>query len=202
MGGTDDPDNIVLLTPEEHYVAHQLLCKMYPKQSGLWHAACMMTSSSGTGPKRNNKLYGWIRRGISENMKGENNPMRRFPEKNPFARKGKDHPGYGRIVSEHERAAARRAKLGDKNPNYGIKPWNHGQANEISLEMWSRADKYYSWWINSGLEHGQNPMARAFGEKYRCVHTTLVSYFRKGWIPYDDNEWRDFFGKENGAVNE
>ena len=26
MGGTDDKDNLVDLTPEEHYLAHQLLC--------------------------------------------------------------------------------------------------------------------------------------------------------------------------------
>ena len=27
MGGTDDEENLVELTPEEHYVAHQLLVK-------------------------------------------------------------------------------------------------------------------------------------------------------------------------------
>jgi hypothetical protein len=31
MGGTDDEENLVELTPEEHYVAHQLLVKIYPK---------------------------------------------------------------------------------------------------------------------------------------------------------------------------
>jgi hypothetical protein len=29
MGGDNSPANIVALTPEEHYVAHQLLVKMY-----------------------------------------------------------------------------------------------------------------------------------------------------------------------------
>jgi hypothetical protein len=27
LGGTDEHGNLVLLTPEEHYVAHQLLCQ-------------------------------------------------------------------------------------------------------------------------------------------------------------------------------
>jgi hypothetical protein len=30
MGGNNEKINLVYLTPEEHYVAHQLLVKMYP----------------------------------------------------------------------------------------------------------------------------------------------------------------------------
>lgn len=56
LGGTDDPDNIVCLTPEEHYVAHQLLIKIY-NDVRLVYAANMMV------PNRiSNKIYGWIRR--------------------------------------------------------------------------------------------------------------------------------------------
>ena len=61
MGGTDDKSNLVELTPEEHYVAHQLLVKMYPDVDGLVYAASKMTVSSKT-VLRNNKLYGWLRR--------------------------------------------------------------------------------------------------------------------------------------------
>ena len=64
MGGTDEKSNLVLLTPEEHYVAHQLLVKIYNNPS-LVHAALMMTVSSpqhNAGMGRNNKLYGWLRR--------------------------------------------------------------------------------------------------------------------------------------------
>lgn len=35
MGGTDDLENLVDLTPEEHYVAHQLLVKMNPTNHKL-----------------------------------------------------------------------------------------------------------------------------------------------------------------------
>jgi len=61
MGGTDDPENLVRLTPEEHYVAHQLLVKIYNNYS-LVHAAVMMASTSKHLIGRNNKLYGWLRR--------------------------------------------------------------------------------------------------------------------------------------------
>lgn len=62
MGGTDDADNIVKLTPEEHYVAHQLLVKINPNHQGLVWAMIQMTG----GNHRNNKLYGWARRRMSK----------------------------------------------------------------------------------------------------------------------------------------
>ncbi len=57
IGGTNDPSNLVRLTPEAHYLAHQLLVKIYPDNHKLIFAANRMTS----GKRRNNKLYGWLR---------------------------------------------------------------------------------------------------------------------------------------------
>ena len=66
LGGTDDPENLVDLTPEEHYVCHQLLVKMYPNNRDLHYAVMVM---SGKGNKhheanrvKRNKLYGWLKR--------------------------------------------------------------------------------------------------------------------------------------------
>ena len=57
VGGGDESENLVPLTPEEHYLAHQLLVKMHPDNHRLALAASMMI------PKRkSNKLYGWLRR--------------------------------------------------------------------------------------------------------------------------------------------
>ena len=61
IGGSNDQSNLVRLTPEEHYVAHQLLVKMYPNNPGLVRAAAMMNVK-----RTNNKLYGWIRRRLSD----------------------------------------------------------------------------------------------------------------------------------------
>ena len=70
MGGKNDADNLVDLTAEEHYVAHQLLVKIYPDNSKLVYAANMMTMSSSDNV-RNNKLYAWIRKKVSDSMKGQ-----------------------------------------------------------------------------------------------------------------------------------
>ena len=63
MGGTDDASNISILTPEEHFVAHLLLVKIYPSNDKLVFAANMMSVASPKSQRRlNNKRHGWLRR--------------------------------------------------------------------------------------------------------------------------------------------
>ncbi len=69
LGGDDSDINLVKLTPEEHYVAHQLLVKMHPTHHGLKYAAIRMTS----GNRRSNKLYGWLRKSYAESKRGRKN---------------------------------------------------------------------------------------------------------------------------------
>lgn len=76
VGGSNSKENIVELTPEEHYVAHQLLVKIYPDVDALVFAANKMTVSSNTH-KRHNKLYGWLKRKhqlICKKRVGQANP--------------------------------------------------------------------------------------------------------------------------------
>ena len=72
MGGSDDKDNLVDLTPEEYYLAHQLLVKIYPDNHALVKAATMMVSN-----RPSNKMYGWLRRrhsvAMSVSQTGEGN---------------------------------------------------------------------------------------------------------------------------------
>ena len=70
LGGTDDSYNIVNLTPEQHFVAHQLLVKIFPGKPGLIYAAHMM-GSRNTRSKRNNKSYGWLKRKFAKTMSDE-----------------------------------------------------------------------------------------------------------------------------------
>ncbi len=61
MNGTNDKSNIVKLTAEEHFVAHQLLVKIYPDNIRLVHAATMLCVD-GSGNRSNNRIYGWLKR--------------------------------------------------------------------------------------------------------------------------------------------
>lgn len=63
IGGSDDPENIAHLTPEEHYVAHQLLVKIHDGNSKMIFAALAMTRG-----RPGNKRYGWLRRKFAVSM--------------------------------------------------------------------------------------------------------------------------------------
>lgn len=80
MGGKYTPDNIAYLTGEEHYVAHQLLVKIYPQASGLAVAAVFMAKQSA-----GNKPYGWLRRRWAESLRGHSGlgPSQRGVPKSP-----------------------------------------------------------------------------------------------------------------------
>ena len=67
MGGSDTKDNLAVLTAEEHFVAHQLLCKIHPENSKLWWALnAMSMSPGGNGQRNNNKLYAWHKRRVAK----------------------------------------------------------------------------------------------------------------------------------------
>lgn len=136
LGGSDEDTNIVVLTPEEHYVAHQLLVKVHPSNSKLIYAAMMMVASSKLHGARNNKCYGWLKikfyenhpaknketiekilnhkntkernRRNSEKLKGPENPSKA----KDFAMKIKSSEGW---KSSHAKAleSARKASLGN-----------------------------------------------------------------------------------------
>lgn len=75
IGGTNDEDNLVELTPEEHYVCHQLLVKMYPGNKKLKQAVLMMSGKGNKAHERGrvkrNKLYGWLKRDIWKDHRKE-----------------------------------------------------------------------------------------------------------------------------------
>lgn len=64
LGGDNSKSNLVYLTPEEHYVAHQLLTKLHLNVPGVMYGAVML-SFSNEYHIRNNKLFGWLRRRYS-----------------------------------------------------------------------------------------------------------------------------------------
>lgn len=117
MGGGNEPNNIAVLTPEEHFLVHQLLVKIYPKNSKLAHA-CQAMSMTSNGRKVGAKLYGWLKRRIREAKSGPNNywfgkeMSKERKEKISKANKGKKHS------EEYKRKKSEQTK-GAKNPNFG-----------------------------------------------------------------------------------
>lgn len=60
LGGVDTPSNIVELLAREHFIAHQLLIKIFPDSHGLSVAAFLMARRLNKAGSQS-KEYGWIR---------------------------------------------------------------------------------------------------------------------------------------------
>ena len=113
LGGSDDETNLVALTPEEHYVAHQLLVKMYPKERGLIYAANNMTANHNG---RKNKRYGWIKR--------------KFSKQRAIDSKGKGNTQYGTMwINKVGTTENKKIPKGDPIP----KGWKKGRCLYIEL---------------------------------------------------------------------
>jgi hypothetical protein len=119
MNGTDDSSNLVNLTAEEHYLAHQLLVKIYPDNHKLIYGANMMcVCQAGNNQRSNNKRYGWLKRKFSETQKGKTlseETRRKMSE----SAKGKTHSEESRRkISENkkgrEHSEESRRKISEK----------------------------------------------------------------------------------------
>lgn len=122
MGGTDDKDNLIFLTAEEHYLAHQLLVRMFPDQPKLIYAAKLMSADS-SGGRTNNKSFGWIRR--------------RFAEEISKTNKGKQAWNSGRKTKPHsdETKAKMAASAAGKCPWNKGRPMSEEQKEKISISV-------------------------------------------------------------------
>lgn len=193
MGGTDDAINLVSLTPEEHYLCHLLLVKIHPNNIRLVKAAMFMVSSN-KDQHRNNKVYGWLKRHYSEYMRGPNNPQKINPVR------GERHYAFGKKLSpdhftENGKKVLADRMIGDKNPNSGVKPWNHPRATTYTKSVWAKANEIRVIWENNdkpsycklySLVNG-----KPVGKDWEAIgpYMNLVKYFRNGWIPEEDIEW-------------
>jgi len=114
LGGNDLPANLSKLTAREHYIAHWLLYKMYPANWKISNAFFWMATENKKNDRKisgkqyetakiamaancasrmksvgNPMQHDSAKKKISENMKGDNNPMRRFPERNHILNGGR-----------------------------------------------------------------------------------------------------------------
>lgn len=117
LGGTNDKDNLVRLTAEEHFVAHKLLIMIYPKNQKLWWSAIAMTNKT-KNMVRNNKSAGWLRREFAAWM-AEQNRTRVVTEKTREKMRNRVPAMLGREVSEETRRKLSEAHKGKpKSPEH------------------------------------------------------------------------------------
>jgi hypothetical protein len=194
LGGSSDKSNLALLTPEEHYLCHLLLVKLNPNNIRLVKAAMFMVSGTKY-VRRSNKMYGWLKRQYSDYMRGPNNPSKL----NGTWNKGLSVKLRKTDITDEEKQN-HSIRMKEKNPCAGVKPWNHPRATEYTRSIWIKADVIYNVW----LENNKPSYCRLHSLVRGCMYDTvsvgpfmnMVKYFRNGWIPTQDIEWKEFKEKQ------
>lgn len=150
MGGTNKKDNLVDLTPEEHFLAHQLLVKIYPTNQKLIYAAAIMTRGH-EGKRNNNKFYGWLRK--------------RFAETHSNAMKGSKRPKTQEHIENHRKSLL---------TNGNLKGWTKG----ISRGTMSEEERLKRSQALKGIKQPKNEQWRksqsiSQSKPYTCPHCGL-----------------------------
>lgn len=117
IGGSDESKNIVILTPEEHLVAHEFLAKIYPKNRKIIYAALMMSRNI-----KNNKQYGWLHRAHAKAVSKFMTGREKSPEHRAHlsaAVSGEKNPHYGKHLPESTRLKISAAAIGrERTPEH------------------------------------------------------------------------------------
>jgi hypothetical protein len=130
-GGTDAPDNLVLLTAREHFLAHWLLYRIERTPD----AARAFKLMAHDQKRRRGRDYAAARQVMSEAMRGDKNVSRR-PEVRAKLIANSVSPFHGKKRPEH--AALLRNKglfLGDKNPFFGCGEQQRGAKNHMAVPI-------------------------------------------------------------------
>jgi hypothetical protein len=131
LGGADRKDNLVRLTPKEHFICHLLLPKMvegpavYKMVFAFFRMKKHVTSS---------RAYDFFRIQYSKKTRGENNPM--FGKKHrPEIRakmSGAGHPMFGK---KHTPESIERMKAGHVGKHTGVNNSMFGKARPERLKL-------------------------------------------------------------------
>ena len=177
LGGTDEKTNLVKLTAREHFVAHQLLVKIYPNHGGLIGAIFYMTCGNEF---RSNRIYEWHRKRFSSYMKEKQS--------------GLGNSQYGtRWIHNLELKKSKKIPKGDELPM----GWNEGrkikfddrfiQYKVFPKKLWNEyhqrvhINKIYSKFIN-----GDYKSLRDFCNKeYDKSIVSLTKMFKKYVLGYN-----------------
>jgi len=172
MNGSDDKDNLVLLTAREHFMAHKLLHQIYPKNSKLYFAfvsMCKFLTDNRYKPCSRDFYY------LKES--------------------------YGRYISEintgRQHSEETKQKMRDNNPNRGGLREEHKQAisdaltgrklSEEHIESCSKGlRKYYE--THPGTQTGRTKTQ----EEIEKQKVALTEYWNSR-TPEQMKEWSERF---------
>lgn len=149
LGGTNDDNNMILLTAREHYVVHKLLCRIYPKNRSLYYALHMMSICSSKNHKRDyvvsSRDYQWLRENKPDSWnKGK---IGMCPQLSHDRNKGENNPMYGSKLSDEHKKKMTEARLHNIllnniiHPNVSLTPSKYMRCKSMEEIEYLKATK-------------------------------------------------------------
>ena len=141
VGGTNNDENLVLLTAREHYICHKLLTYIYKRNKKISNAFCRMTWDKNGKRNISSKDYAYAKELKSSiPMSDETRNKMRKP-KGPMSLEHKmnlSKSGKGRIRSKESIEKQKKTSKGKPRPWLRGKPsWNKGitMSDEFRLKL-------------------------------------------------------------------
>ena len=115
IGGTDDDDNLVLLTAREHFIVHKLLCEIHPNNKSLIYAYWQMCNRQESSRMRRNynissHEYDRVRQLLSEIVKNRKTGVSLSVE----TKRKMSQAKLGHLHTNDSKQRMRDAKIGKK----------------------------------------------------------------------------------------
>lgn len=138
LNGSDHKVNLVYLTPEEHYLAHQLLVKLHPDNKDILWAAFAMTGLGRGNKRQGNKLYGWLRRRFIERQTGRQYSLetrKKISETITLTFKKRGHPRLGKTFTKASRKRMSIAICAAYAEGRGLKKGVYKRSAEVKAHL-------------------------------------------------------------------
>lgn len=126
IGGPNTKENMVLLTPKEHFVCHRLLIEIYrfdhSKYLSMLRAFMMLSTKNNKQQQRyiNSRSY----EKIKNSLYGENGILT-----------GENSNWYGRRHTDESKEKMSKKHLGELNPRFNKSPWNKGKTKHTDFRI-------------------------------------------------------------------
>lgn len=135
-----------------------------------------------------NPMYG--RRGEASPIRGvKNGFFGKVHSKEAIERNRQAH--LGKTASSETKTKMSEARRGDKNSNYGLKPWLVSAAKPANIQArWKKAPQLFRLWKEAG-EPGYPTLQRLEGNSENLQR--MVQLFKQGWNPEEDPTWIEHF---------
>lgn len=172
MNGDDNKLNLVELTAREHFIAHMLLCKIYPENSKLKFALWAMVNL----PKKGNSRYKVSSR-TYEQLKLQHSELlsKLFKGRN----KGLSYEQiYGNEVALKLKEYKSLQMSGDKHPLYNVTGSSHPKFGHYQTDKWKEEQSIRMSGENNGM----------YGKTHSDEYKLRKSVEQKG-------EGNSFYGK-------